>query len=93
MFTEHDCFGECFHIYNGYCDGKTYGPTSEYFPLYDMNNPRVIYMRPVIAAVARCAWLDESKERFRAFVYAEKHESWTEADMNAEAWQIWGELK
>ncbi len=54
----------------------------------------VMYWRPVIAAVARCAWLDEArKTTIDDEVAGKKIGEWEDAVNNAEAWRAWGEQK
>jgi len=56
------------------------------------------YWRPIIAAIARCAWLDEA-ERIHREVLSEKkaivgwYEGTQAAFANAELWRKWGEEK
>lgn len=47
-------------------------------------------VRPIIASVARCAWLDEA-ERLMARHDFQNARPWLDATMNAYAWRKWGE--
>ncbi len=88
FFTDHDCFGPCFHIWNGYCDGVSEGPTSQYFILSSMDDPKVSYMKPIIAATARCAWNDTL--RVKPGEGIRKTPSDVELTYrNSEAWRLW----
>ena len=46
--------------------------------------------RPIIAAVARCAWTDEETKRT---IECFRIDEIREAFRNAEAWRVWGEQK
>jgi hypothetical protein len=52
--------------------------------------------RGIVAAVARCAWLDEAKrlQMLPDYSYLSNRQripGWSAAHANAEAWRLWGE--
>ena len=67
------------------------------------DSPHLASWRPVIAAVARCAWLDAaanalahravSQDAFGVHATVRSSQDLLEAIMQAEAWRAWGESK
>lgn len=66
-----------------------------WFDLSDMNGPLAIIWRPVIAAVARCAWLDVHEEARNnnwacEWTHNERGELISKYQVNTESWRVWG---
>lgn len=105
-FCDHDTFGPCFKIYNGYCNSKGIGPTCHYYILASIDEPDQVYMKPIISAVGDREWNREARRLRQQLPDGDSNgANWQDeanrnieidivaADDNSSAWYYWGEKK